>query len=762
MKPINRKGIAILRLPLLKLLAGLILTASLFVSCGGGNYRRIKNGNATKEVYDPKPKDLDTRYSKVAHKKNEIWVEGYRDEKTGDWIYGHWSSAPKSKKDISKYRVKFMPPKQKAKNIKTEIAKKPEHSEKSSSKIKDKPETEKTTALKINISNKSPMALTPLYISTVGLVNKDPVTIVLTNKSGYSNTFKPVRIQDDGTLVIATPIYIDPETGKTHSLNVSLIVTQGNISTRPVNIHIRDIPQLKFYGERLGAISKEFYRFQVDTLTQKQEGIAAIQQHFGNSMNTSAMQSEISIQLEEARINLKATELIIGNNSLAIPWVTDKNSEKFYFDKSSLELQDRLIGMYLIQMLKHQRYKIPNLSLNNENQNQIAAIQLVSRKMNIKSASQYLWEHSERVSLTKIQYSNVVPDSMPANLYGKEMFSVGEPVLLVANTRTRPRKSRKSSPSNNAQSANKSKKSSPSKNTPTREQIQNKPYELPAKLKFIISAKKLYEAGKTLKDYKNQSGFDLYASLVSGLKSGKEAYESGKLILQQNKFIKKARRVAKSAIKFTPYDRAYKVVNIINSSMFLYTAHRQWDFVRDICAKHTFDECKESLDNLEEKQKSLLADLATLNPLSSIGITILEIGADFSARVSEQYSGSLTASGQLFYLPSKKCSWNVNITGKVTITVDVKNGEVSAHSGSTDAVETWTGTGTCGNIRTNCRVLAGFMKAPNVEFDLACNTGGRFKGVLSGRTIGGKIEFKPHDSTVRGSLPQGSLTLTQE
>jgi hypothetical protein len=198
-----------------------------------------------------------------------------------------------------------------------------------------------------SVSSSSPSALTPLYVSTSGLDATKPFSLTLSNASGYSATLTPMRTQTDGTVVVAMPLYIDPTTGKTGSLNASLTLSQGSLTSVPVNLSIQDIPQLSDYGTNMGDISRAFYNYQAIVLGRMLNSLQAIQAMPGNKVDTTTAQANVSQQLRNVIKARNDLDRIIVNSTAGITAGTLPDGTPVNFDSNSLELMDRVIGIYL-------------------------------------------------------------------------------------------------------------------------------------------------------------------------------------------------------------------------------------------------------------------------------------------------------------------------------------------------------------------------------------------------------------------------------
>jgi hypothetical protein len=198
-----------------------------------------------------------------------------------------------------------------------------------------------------SVSSSSPTALTPLYVSTAGFDPSQPFSISLFNSSGYSATLTPLRTEGNGTVVLAMPLYIDPTSGNTSSLNASLTISQGSQTSSPVALTIQDIPQNSDYGTSLGQITEAFYDYQQISMGAMLNGLQAIQAIPGNAVDTTAAQAHVSTQLMNAILARSDIDQIVLSYSTQVGAGILPDGTSISFNSSSIEMMDRLIGTYL-------------------------------------------------------------------------------------------------------------------------------------------------------------------------------------------------------------------------------------------------------------------------------------------------------------------------------------------------------------------------------------------------------------------------------
>jgi uncharacterized protein (TIGR03437 family) len=208
------------------------------------------------------------------------------------------------------------------------------------------PQTLATTS----VSTSSPEPLTPLYISTTGLNVNAPVTIQFSNSAGFSWTQQSLRVGSDGTVVAATPLYVDPATHTTGPGTVSMVLTQGGQSTAPVSIAIQDLPSLSSYGTQLGQISHAFFVYEAMLIARRINEFQAYQALPGNKVDTTQAQASLQTLLKGIIQARNDVDYVSLNNGLVIPGGALSNGFAIQFDQNSLDLMDRIIAVHLSQI----------------------------------------------------------------------------------------------------------------------------------------------------------------------------------------------------------------------------------------------------------------------------------------------------------------------------------------------------------------------------------------------------------------------------
>lgn len=202
----------------------------------------------------------------------------------------------------------------------------------------------------ISVSNSSPLPLTPIYIGTSGLNLNTPVSVQFSDQQGFKVAQGPIRVQPDGTVVVAAPIYFDPNVGDSRPATVSLVIAQGAYSTSPVALNIQDLPHLTDYRAQLGAVSHSFLNYAALSAAHRINEVQALNSLPGNTVNASPLLSSLNTLLLstiEARADI---DNVSNDNSLVISAGTLPDGTPLQFDHHSLDMMDRVLAMYLTQL----------------------------------------------------------------------------------------------------------------------------------------------------------------------------------------------------------------------------------------------------------------------------------------------------------------------------------------------------------------------------------------------------------------------------
>jgi hypothetical protein len=200
------------------------------------------------------------------------------------------------------------------------------------------------------VDNSSPTAMTAVHISTKGLNTSAPVTVIFSNNNGFTASVSPIRVAGDGTVTAAVPLYIDQSTNKTAPATFSLTLSQGGNVSGAVTLNVQDIPQLSDFGTSLGEITRTFYNYETMSLGQHLGSLQALQASRVDAIDTSTEQGDVKSLLTNTILARNDVDRIMSNNALVLQIGTTQNGTAVTFDSTSLALQDRILGWYLVNI----------------------------------------------------------------------------------------------------------------------------------------------------------------------------------------------------------------------------------------------------------------------------------------------------------------------------------------------------------------------------------------------------------------------------
>ena len=200
-----------------------------------------------------------------------------------------------------------------------------------------------------SVSTPTPLPLNPLYIQTAGVNVNAPVTVNFSNSSGYSVSAGAIRVSSSGMVVAAVPIYADAN-AVTSSGSVSMTISQGSFVSAPIAITIQDLPSVQSYGTSLGQISRAFVEYEAMNIARRINELQAFQGLPGNTVDMSQEISNLQSMLLAVIESRSDLDRVTLNNSLVIAGGNLSSGTPIQFDKSSLDMMDRILGAYLVQM----------------------------------------------------------------------------------------------------------------------------------------------------------------------------------------------------------------------------------------------------------------------------------------------------------------------------------------------------------------------------------------------------------------------------
>jgi hypothetical protein len=210
-----------------------------------------------------------------------------------------------------------------------------------------------TTAPSINsVSTTSPAPLTPLSIATVGINPALAVTVNFFNSSGYSASEQAVEVDGDGTVIAGVPIYASTA-GVTSSGTVSVTIGQGGLTSAPISVTIQDLPSQAAFGTSIGQMSHAFLNYEALMLAQAINELQAFHGLPGNTVNVASSVASLQTLLTAVLGARNDVDAVSANNSLVIQEGTTADGTVIRFDQTSVDMMDRILGVYVSQMLPY-------------------------------------------------------------------------------------------------------------------------------------------------------------------------------------------------------------------------------------------------------------------------------------------------------------------------------------------------------------------------------------------------------------------------
>jgi hypothetical protein len=149
-------------------------------------------------------------------------------------------------------------------------------------------------------------------------------------------------------VIVAMPITLDGGTGATRGFDGQLTITQNGTTTAPIDVSIADLPQLSDMGASLGSISRAFYIHQELTTAgnlNAQQALAALP---NVTVKASGVIADQELQLKNVITARNDVDRIVTDHSTSIAAGTAADGTPLSFTSTSLEIQDRIIGQYLL------------------------------------------------------------------------------------------------------------------------------------------------------------------------------------------------------------------------------------------------------------------------------------------------------------------------------------------------------------------------------------------------------------------------------
>lgn len=196
-------------------------------------------------------------------------------------------------------------------------------------------------------STATPVALTPVTLTTTGLDTTKPFTVSLAYPSGKTISLDPVRTTAAGAVVLATPLYIDRTTGKTGSVSVNVTITQNSVASNAFALAIQDMPAVATYGTAPGAISRAFFNYLTVSLGRSVNYLQALQAFPANHTNTSTARAQITQQMHDAITMRNNIDMLMAGTQSSLAVGRSSAGTPIQFNASSLDMLDRVLAMHL-------------------------------------------------------------------------------------------------------------------------------------------------------------------------------------------------------------------------------------------------------------------------------------------------------------------------------------------------------------------------------------------------------------------------------
>ena len=198
-----------------------------------------------------------------------------------------------------------------------------------------------------SVSNSSPVPLTQIQVGTSGINSANAVTVTYSDGSGFSATEQAVRVQSDGTVIAGVPLFIDSATGEIGSGTVSMVLSQGTLSSAPTSIAILDLPPVSAYGAQPGQISHAFLLFEAMLHSRRLNEFQAAQQILGAKVDTTGAQSTMSNLIGGSLAARSDVDNVMSNSATVLSWGTLPSGRAVQFDAKQLDVMDRILAVYL-------------------------------------------------------------------------------------------------------------------------------------------------------------------------------------------------------------------------------------------------------------------------------------------------------------------------------------------------------------------------------------------------------------------------------
>jgi hypothetical protein len=180
------------------------------------------------------------------------------------------------------------------------------------------------------------------------------ITVQFTDGAQFTVSEPPIRVEADGTVVAAVPLYFNPATGQTSSGQVSVTVQENGNTSPPVSLTIEDLPPVASYGVQPGQLTHAFVVFDALVIGENLNILMAAQPLIPPNSALQQAQSGLTGLLP---VTIKAREEIDGiaaNSSTVANVGTLSDGTPIQFNSSSLDSFDRIVGVWMISQFASQ------------------------------------------------------------------------------------------------------------------------------------------------------------------------------------------------------------------------------------------------------------------------------------------------------------------------------------------------------------------------------------------------------------------------
>jgi hypothetical protein len=197
------------------------------------------------------------------------------------------------------------------------------------------------------ISSNNVLPLTPLQVPTTNLSTTGTVTVTFSNSAGFKATNKAIRVQSDGTVVVAPPMYIDPTSSKIGPGTVQMTLTQNGLTSASATLFIQDLPASSSYGATLGQITTKFLVYKSMMYASNLNALTAA--GLSTGVNTATARFYLQQAITDTIHSHLDVDAIVANPSTVLTWGTLSDGTPLKFTAADLDLMDRILGLYLTQ-----------------------------------------------------------------------------------------------------------------------------------------------------------------------------------------------------------------------------------------------------------------------------------------------------------------------------------------------------------------------------------------------------------------------------